>query len=182
MTTSRRAAVLVAAFALLASSNLNAGATYSEKGFVCVSSPTPTASVAGTLTVRFPSLTSTTYNAEYVYFMAIVYRYNPYTGTFDPYSYLPMTANTEYPGTWLVGIAGPNGPISYTMQGGILFYWKLNGSLAIEPTIGLPKGYYKVGEFFRWQYGATGSTWATLTQPGATTALPVGVKGGYCTI
>src|SRR4051812_44972000 len=144
MTTSRRAAVLIAAFALLTSSNLNAQATYSEKGFFCASSSTPTASVAGTLTVRFPSLTSTTYNAEYVYFMAIVYRYNPYTGTFDPYRYLPLTANPAYPGTWMVGMAGPNGPIAYTMQGGTFFYWKFNESLAIEPTIGLPKGYYKV--------------------------------------
>jgi hypothetical protein len=182
MTISRRAAVLVATFALLTSSNLNAQATYSEKGFFCVSSSTPTASVAGTLTVHWPSLTSMTNNQEYVYFMAIVYRFNPSTGTFDPYRYLPSTANTAYPGTWFVGLAGPNGPIPYTMQGGMFFYWKHYGTLVANPTIGLPKGYYKVGEFFKWQYGATGSTWATFTQPGAAKALPVGVKGGYCTL
>jgi len=182
MTTSLRAVVLVAVFTLLAAIPVNAQATYSEKGFFCASSPTPTASVGGTLSVHFPSLTSMTGKTESVYFMAIVYRYNSSTGAFDPYRYLPVTANYAYAGTWFVGMANANGPIPYTMQMGTFFYWKLNGSLATGATIGLPKGYYKVGEFFRWQNGVTASAWATLVKPGAAPAIPVGVKAGYCTI
>ena len=118
---------------------------------------------------------------EYVYFMAVVYRYNSSTGVFDPYRYVPVTANTNF-GTWFVGMANVNGPVPYTMMGGSFINWMVNGSYAASATIGLPKGYYKVGEFFRWQNGVTASTWATLVKWGAAPAIPVGVKGGYCTI
>lgn len=118
---------------------------------------------------------------ETVYFLALVYRYNSSTGIFDPYRYVPVTVNLANPGTWYIGMANGNGPIAYQFSYGMFYNWMLNGTLAAEPTIGLPKGYYKVGEFFRWQ-GVMASTWATLVDFGATPAVPVGVKGGYCTI
>jgi hypothetical protein len=186
MTTSCRAAVLVAAFALLTSATLNAQ-TLSEKGFYCQTSPvswaepgTPAPLVAGQLTVHWPSHTSPNY--ENVYFMAIVYRWNPSTLNFDPYQYLPQRANYTYPGTWYVGISGPYGQIAYTMDSLGFNYWMYNGYYVAQPVIGLPKGFYKVGVFMTWQSGASRSTWATLVQPGAARAVPVGVKGGYCTI
>jgi hypothetical protein len=188
MTASCRAAVLVAAFALLTSGTLNAQ-TLSEKGFYCLTSPvtwaepgTPAPLVAGQLFVNWPSHTSTTSDHEYVYFMAVVYRWNPSTASFEPYQYLPQRANYTYPGTWYLGISGPNGQIALGMDSLGFNYWSYNGSLVGNPVIGLPKGYYKVGVFMTWQSGASRSTWATLVQPGAARAFPVGVKGGYCTI
>jgi hypothetical protein len=179
-----RTVVLVTLFALATSTlHLQAAATYSEKGFYCISSPTATS--AGQLTVHFPSLTSTSYATEYVFFTALVYRYNSTKVAWEPYAYLPYpSAMPAYPNTWYVGMANSNGPVSYGYYGSMLMYWKngFYGTYAANASINLPKGYYSVREFYRWQSGTTGSTWATLVQPGPAPVIPVGTKGGYCVL
>lgn len=178
MTTSLKAVALAAVFALLTSIPLNAGATYSEKGFYCVSNGLGT---GGSLMIHWPSLTSVSGYPENVYFTAVIYRYDPATGNDTVWAYAPgtMVYNNAY--TWYVGRANSLGNMAWAYNQGP-FYWKLNGALVMNPAISLGPGYYRVGEFFRWQNGYTASTWATFTtNQGATTGgIPVGVKGGYC--
>jgi hypothetical protein len=185
MTMSLRAVVLVAVFTLLTQIPLNAGATYLEKGFYCSSNGT-----SGSLTIHWPSLTSSGNYAEPVYFMAIVYKWNPNTGTFQEWSNLPLLPRPVLPydlKTWYYGLVGPNGPMILDAKYG--YKWKagINGPYATNPTIALPKGYYKVAEFFRWQYGSYGSTWATLlprlmAEPSNPAWVAGSVPNGYCTI
>lgn len=186
MTTSLRAIALVAVFTLLTSIPLHAGATYLEKGFYCVSNTTG----SGSLVIHWPSLTSSGNYVESVYFMAVIHRWNPNTQTFQPYVNVPNYPTAVVPSnylTWYYGLAGPNGPIALDVKFG--YKWKAGfyGPYTGNATVALPKGYYKVAEYYHWQYGKNGSTWATLLPyPMAEPANPAwvtgSVKNGFCGI
>ena len=69
------------------------------------------------------------------------------------------------------------------------YKWKAGfyGAYALNPTVALPKGYYKVAEYYHWQYGSNGSAWATLlprpmAEPSNPAWVPGSVKNGFCSI
>ena len=147
MTTSRRTAVLVAAFALLTAINPDSAHAWPEKGFRCIAGPTG----GGTVSVSWPSLKTVSGAAESVYFIAVLHRYQ--NGGWEPYRIAPNTN----PVTWYNGTSDGSGPM---LINGYTFFHRGYG--ATEPNFGVPAGHYAVREWYHESGRGTFSEWATL--------------------
>jgi hypothetical protein len=157
-TTLRRTIVLVA-LALLTASTAHAQPYYAEKGFHCV--PDPYGRGGGSITVKWPSLTSTTANIENVYFSAYLYKYNTTTRQWDAVGMRPSTMTLDKT-SWYWGRSNLSGPMNI----GTISYpgtFALGATIQAEPFFAVGPGQYAVLEYYQWTYTpGTYSAWATL--------------------
>lgn len=160
--------VIAAAFALLPleakPAHAASGMAYS-KGFGC-----EVTSFGRRVVAYPPNMTSTTGQMQVVYWSPDLYRWDAGNSRW-----------AKYDGTkpWNYAVANSSG-VMYNSMLYSSWFTPSNNALRFVPFTGLPRGYYKVADFYRW--GSTGHVAPGSYVAAASAWAPYRAGGAYCYI